>query len=130
MIVSRHTLRRLRAAAKTTSEGITLEELIHGLPDRPMVQAERARREAEAAAAAEKAALPPQPTEASPADPAPPAPQTPPPEPKWYEGMCRWRPRDASDSYEGDREYYETIHEYDPLAWIDEEVEEEYGPDG
>jgi hypothetical protein len=133
MIVKGHTLRRLgRAIRKTTSGRTTLGELLRGLPEAPVVLAERARRKAEAAAAAGKAALPPQPAvattppaEARPADPPPPAPGMPPPEPKWYEEMCRWRQHEAADSYDHEVRY-ETIHEYDPL---ERALEEDYNWD-
>ena len=37
------------------------------------------------------------------------------PEPQWWEEKCRWRERDAEDSYD-DGDLYETLHDYDPLA--------------
>ena len=72
------------------------------------------------------AAPPPEPIEtpakqAAPARLPPAAPQTPPPEKQWHEELCSWRPRDAADPYEGDHEYTETIHRYDPLERADEE---------
>jgi hypothetical protein len=125
MMLPRHMLGRLRRGdPKTTSRSPTLEELVRGTPDDPMVEALVARwsAEAKAAAAAEQAALPPQPAEATPppaearpADPPPPEPGMPTPEPKWWDEMLGWRGRGTPEPYPYDDVRYETIHEYDPL---------------
>lgn len=61
-------------------------------------------------------------SEAAPANPKPPAPQTPPPEPQWWEEKLGWRSRGMPPpSFYDDGVRYETIHDYDPMEWADEE---------
>jgi hypothetical protein len=136
MNLSKSMLRRLgRANPKKPNRSLSPAELLgDDPPSSPLARIELARRAAEAEAQAAKAAAPPEPTEATakpadarPADTPPPVPQTPPPEPQWWEEKCQWRPRGAPDPYDGDVEYYETIHRYDPLERALEE--EDYDPD-
>ncbi len=124
MTLPKPRLRRIdRARTKEKPWKFNLREALLGLPEVPMVLAERARREAEAAGGVEKA--PPTSAPAGPPStlmetervaPNPPPPQAPPPEPKWWEEKLGWQSCEMPPpSYYDDGVRYETFHEYDPL---------------
>lgn len=123
-----------RSDRKAEPRTPSLLELVRSLPPSYLAQKELDRRAAEA----KKAAATPEATSAtsaaeavpSPAplaEPAPPLVEGPPPEPpspqvQYWEEKCRWRSRDVADwELDDDGVRYETIHEYDPMEWRENE---------